>query len=177
MTMLLSRVADAPGHVGRHRRHLFVFFLVALAAGGGALTGSGLADPVAPGASPDTVATAADTAIAHRVLAYYVHTTRRCDSCRKIEAYTSEAITTGFAAELAAGRLAFYTLNIEEEANEHFIDDYKLFTKSVVLVDERSGKQVAWKNLSRVWELLGDKKAFVRYIQSETRAYLSGEKS
>ena len=81
------------------------------------------------------------------------------------------------AAELDDGRLVFQAVNIEEEPNEHFIDDYKLFTKSVVLVDERSGEQAAWKNLPRVWELLGDKEAFIRYIQGETREYLSGKKS
>ncbi len=177
MTPLLSRIEDATGRpsVRRHRR--LAFLLLALAAGGWVLPGSAQADPPASKAHPDTTAAAADSTVAHRVRAYYFHTTWRCDSCRKIEAYTSEAITTGFAAELEDGRLVFQAVNIEEEANEHFIDDYKLFTKSVVLVDEHSGKQVAWKNLPKVWELLGDKGAFIRYIQGETRAYLGRKPS
>jgi hypothetical protein len=178
MMPLLSRIEDAAGHPPARRLRPFAFFLLALAAGGWVLPGSAQADPPAPKAQPGTTAVApADTVVAHRVLAYYFHTTRRCTSCRKIEAYTSEAITSGFAAELDDGRLVFQAVNIEEEPNEHFIDDYKLFTKSVVLVDERSGEQAAWKNLPRVWELLGDKEAFIRYIQGETREYLSGKKS
>ncbi len=125
--------------------------------------------------APADSAAAADTTMApHRVLAYYFHTTQRCASCRKIEAYTKEAIEDGFPEERKDGRLVFRVVNVEEKGNEHFVQDYRLFTKSVVLVDERSGKQAAWKNLAKVWELLNTKEKFVRYVQEETRAYLSG---
>jgi hypothetical protein len=122
-------------------------------------------------------ATVADTTGPRRVLAYYFHTTKRCVSCRKIEAYTTEAITTGFAGELKDGRLVFQAVNVDEKENERFVKQYQLFTKTVVLVDERSGKQVAWKSLPKVWELLNDKEAFQRYVQAETRAYLAGSAS
>jgi hypothetical protein len=128
-------------------------------------------------APADSVAAPDTTALHNRVLAYYFHTTKRCVSCRKIEAYTTEAIQTGFAQDLKDGRLVFTVVNVEDKGNEHFVKDYQLFTKSVVLVDERSGKQAAWKNLPKVWELLNDKEKFVRYIQEETRGYLTGKHS
>lgn len=129
-------------------------------------------------AKPDTTAAVSDSTAPHRVLAYYFHTTQRCATCRKIEAYTAEAISTGFPEELKDGRLVFQALNIDEEGNEHFVKDYKLFTKSVVIVDEQSGKQIAWKNLPKIWELIGgDKETYIRYIQGETRAYLSGKQT
>ena len=130
-----------------------------------------------PKSPADTTQAIADTTASHRVLAYYFYTTQRCASCRKIEAYTAEAVTSGFADELKDGKLVFQAVNIEKEGNEHFVKDYQLFTKSVVLVEERSGRQVAWKNLPKVWELLGDKDGFIRYIQGETRGYLSGKQS
>ena len=68
-------------------------------------------------------------------------------------------------------------VNVEEKGNEHFVKDYQLFTKSVVLIDERNARPVAWKNLPKVWELLNDKDRFVSYIQRETRAYLAPERS
>ncbi|MBZ0154342.1 MAG: hypothetical protein K8J09_22670, partial [Planctomycetes bacterium] len=37
----------------------------------------------------------------------YFTTNVRCESCRKIESLTKHAIETNFAAELAAGKLAF----------------------------------------------------------------------
>ena len=131
--------------------------------------------PAGSVAAPDTTAAADTTAAPHRVLAYYFHTTKRCVSCRKIEAFTTEAIQAGFAPELKDGRLVLQVVNVEEKGNEHFVKDYQLFTKSVVLVDQRSGRQAAWKNLPKVWELLNDKEKFVRYIQEETRGYLTGK--
>jgi hypothetical protein len=124
--------------------------------------------------------TAVDTtaaAPAHQVLAYYFHTTQRCASCLKIEQYAHEAFGAGFPEELKDGRLVWRVVNIDEKENEHFAKDYQLFTKSVVLVDMKDGKQVAWKNLPKIWELLGNKGKFVRHVREETRAYLSGKQS
>jgi len=42
-----------------------------------------------------------------------------------------------------------------------------------VLVNEVRGKPAQWKNLEKVWQLLQDKPKFLRYVQDETRAYLS----
>jgi hypothetical protein len=161
----------------RPGRILFGFTLVALLAAAGALFQPAGATGTQPAAPAGTALAAADsTSQAHRILAYYFHTTQRCATCRKIEAYTAEAIQTGFPEELKAGRLVFRTLNVDEPDNKHFLKDYKLFTKSVVLVDEQPGRQSAWKNLPKIWELIGDKEKFVRYIQDETRSYLAGTK-
>jgi len=109
----------------------------------------------------------------HRVIAYYFHTTYRCASCRAIEAYSREAIETAFAEQLKDGRLVWRTVNTEVKGNDHFVKDYNLYTKSLVLVNEVRGKPAQWKNLEKVWQLLQDKTRFLRYVQDETRAYLS----
>lgn len=118
-------------------------------------------------------AAAADSAVSPQVIAYYFHTTQRCASCRKIEEWTAEALDTGFAEERKTGLLAWKPVNIDEKEHEHFVKEYQLYTKSVILVDPRSEAQPAWKNLNKVWELLGSKETFVRYIQTETRAFLT----
>ena len=107
-----------------------------------------------------------------KLVAYYFHGNMRCRTCRTIEAYAKEAVQTGFAEALSDGRLAFRVVNIEEPANEHFVQDYQLTTRSVVLVQFADGKQEQWKNLARVWELVRDKEAFLKYVQDETRSYL-----
>jgi hypothetical protein len=161
----------------RARRLFLGFVLIGIAAGIGMLLPSARAAETQSTSRSDTSQAAADTtARSHRVLAYYFHTTQRCATCRKIEAYTAEAIQAGFPEELKTGRLVFQALNVDEPANKHFLSDYKLFTKSVVLVDEQSGKQIAWKNLPKIWELVGDKDRFTRYVQSETRVYLASTK-
>jgi hypothetical protein len=111
----------------------------------------------------------------NRVIVYYFHTTYRCPTCHKIENYTKEAVEAGFAQALRDGHLVFQVLNVEEAPNAHFIQDYQLSTKSVVAVEIKDNKQARWKNLTKVWELVGNKEDFFRYIQSEVNLYLQGK--
>jgi len=111
----------------------------------------------------------------HKVIAYYFYTTRRCPSCKKIEAYSDEAIRTGYVDQLKKGLLEWRVVNTDEPGNEHYVDDYQLYTKSLVLSHVEGGKQTKWKNLDKVWELLGDKDGFMKYVQDEIKA-ISAEK-
>jgi len=135
----------------------------------------GAGDEPEPEAQPGDPAPAiADSVPApNGVTAYYFYTLPRCVSCRKIEAYAREAVEAAFPEELGDGRLAWRVVNVGEEGNEHFIKDYKLYTKSLVLVDRRDGEETRWKNLEKVWTLLGDKDGFLEYVRTETRSYLS----
>jgi len=125
-------------------------------------------------AGPAPESPAARGSEGREVIAYYFHGNMRCTTCLTIEGYSKEAIEAGFRQALDDGRLTWRVINIDEPGNEHFVDDFKLSTRSVVLVDVRDGKQVAWKNLEQVWGLVGEKDAFIAYIQDETRAYLEG---
>ncbi len=128
-------------------------------------------DPVAA-QEGSAAAAAAPKLQADRIIAYYFHTTYRCATCRRIEAYSREAIDTGFSRELQDGRLEFRLVNIQLPENRHFIEDYQLYTKSLVLVRMKDGRQVEWANLDRVWELTGNRDAFVGYVQQGVRGYL-----
>ncbi len=98
---------------------------------------------------------------AHKVIAYYFHTNTRCSTCRKIEAYSQEAILQGFPDELKNGRLEMRIINYEQPENRHFIQDYKLVSKSLILANTVDGKQTGWTNLKMVWQLTGRKDAFL----------------
>jgi len=91
-----------------------------------------------------------------------------------MEKYTNEAIKTNFSQELAQGKLTFTTVNVDEEGNKHFINDYKLYTKHVILSQMEKGKEVRWKNLDQVWVLVRSPEKFKEYIVKETRAFLEG---
>ena len=126
-------------------------------------------------AAPDSASAVADTAQTHKIVAYYFHGNVRCVSCKKIEAYTGEAIQSGFAKDLDNGALEWRVVNIDEPENKHFIEDYQLYTKSVILSDMADGKEVRWKNLDKVWKLLGDKDEFIAYIDKEVKGYLGAD--
>jgi len=113
--------------------------------------------------------------VEHTVVAYYFHGVSRCQTCLRIEQYSREALETGFPEELQSGALEWHAVNVEEPPNQHFITDYELTTRSLVLVDVEGGAQTRWKNLSRVWELVSDQEAFASYVVEETQAYLEGD--
>jgi len=110
---------------------------------------------------------------AHKVIAYYFHTNTRCSTCMKIEAYSHEAIEQGFPDELKNGILEMRVINYEKPENRHFMQDYKLVSKSLVLVNMVNGKQTEWTNLRLVWQLTGRKDAFLNYVRKEVRGYLA----
>ncbi len=107
-----------------------------------------------------------------RVIAYYFYVTVRCTTCRAIEAYSREAIFDRFKPELATGRLEWRPVNVQLPENRHFIQDYQLFTRSLVLVREQNGRQQEYKVLHDTWELVGDKRALQGYVEQEVRGYL-----
>lgn len=110
----------------------------------------------------------------HHLIAYYFHGDQRCESCRKIEAYTEEALRAGFPAELERGGLAWRVVNVDRPENEHFVEEYGLTTRTVVLVEMQDGRRVKWVTLGGVWNHLDDQAAFIDYIQRETREVLGG---
>ena len=110
----------------------------------------------------------------HKVIAYYFHTTARCMTCRNIEAFTVQAITAQFGGALEKGNLVWRVLNVEEPTNAHFVQDYQLSTKSVVIVEMKDGVQMRWKNLDRVWDEIGTPDQFQKYIQKELAEFGGG---
>lgn len=109
-----------------------------------------------------------------KVVVYYFHGNTRCITCRKIESFAKSAVESGFASELKTGQIEFRVVNVEEPDNEHFVQDYQLVTRSVVLSRVQNGTQQGWKNLDQVWTLVRDPEAFQRYVVDETKQLLGG---
>jgi hypothetical protein len=107
-----------------------------------------------------------------QLVVYYFMTSYRCHSCHYIEETTRKALDESFAKEFKSNRMVFKMINIEELANEHFVKEYKLYTKSVVLSATEGSKEIKWKNLDKVWQMIGNDAEFKSYITSEVKAYL-----
>lgn len=115
---------------------------------------------------------AADSVSPLKVVAYYFHVSVRCVTCRTIESYSGEAIRQGFAEQLKNGSIEWRPVNVQLPENRHFVRDFQLFTRSLVLVKVRNGKQQEWRNLEQVWDLVRDKGSFLKYVQSNVKSYL-----
>jgi hypothetical protein len=109
-----------------------------------------------------------------RFTATYYFTKVRCPSCLTIERLTETTIKTEFAEQLGSGLLEWRTINIDGDGNFHFVKDYNLYTKSVIISENEDGKEVRWKNLPKVWELLGNEAKFGRYLKDEINAFMAG---
>lgn len=108
----------------------------------------------------------------HYIQVYYFHGKVRCHSCNMIEKLTVETIGTSFPEELEKGRLKLSVVNVSDRENEHFVQDYRLYSQSVILSEMKEGEQVSWKNLIRVWELLNNEVKFKDYVRMEVNAFL-----
>jgi hypothetical protein len=138
---------------------------------GGVLQAGGQQRPTADETQSRPVAKAT-LSTNRRFIVYYFHTTVRCTTCRKIEEYAQEGVERGFGAELRSGRLAWRVVNVEPAENRHYISDYRLYTKSVVVSEFIGGNRGRYKTLEKVWELVGDKDEFQKYVQDEVRRFI-----
>lgn len=106
------------------------------------------------------------------IVVYYFRTNYRCSTCMKFEALTREVVETDFSKEVKNHELAFQMVNVEEKGNEHFVRDFQLKTKSVVLVEP--GRKGHWKNLDRIWNEISSDVGYKHYIQTEISSFLAG---
>lgn len=103
---------------------------------------------------------------------YYFHRTTRCQACLDIEAYIDESLRAHFGDALETGRLLWRPTNIEMPEGRHFEEDFSLTFNSAILVRLDGGKIASWINLEKVWDLLENKKEFVRYIKDQVGSVL-----
>ena len=113
-----------------------------------------------------------DSSATRTVNVFYLHTYKRCYSCKMIEKITREAINTHFRNELRNGTLTYKLINIEIKENNHLITDYKLITKSIIVSEVMNGNETRWKNLDKIWQLLQNHPEFKKYIKNEINMYL-----
>ena len=142
------------GKIGGILKRLFLIFLIFVA-----LRCSGIIF--------SSRALAAEDSKGAHVVATYFHGAFRCSTCHKLEQYSKEAIETNFKDALASGKLEFKIVNVEDRGNEHYANDYQLYTKSLILSLVKGGKEIKWKNMDKIWEYVGNKKRFIDYVKSE----------
>jgi hypothetical protein len=111
-----------------------------------------------------------------QVSVYYFHGSFRCVTCTTLEKYSREAIDVNFKDALASGKLEFKEVNVEEQENEHFVQDYQLYTKSLVLSLKKDGKEIKSKNLDKIWDYSRNKQKFINYVVEQVSAFLEEAK-
>ena len=119
--------------------------------------------------------TTPDVSAQTKLIVYYFHGNQRCPTCYKLENYAKSVVENEFADAIKKGEIEWKTVNVEEKGNEHFNNDYKLYTKSVIVSTIKDGKESSWKNLDRIWQLVHDESTYREYIRNEVKACLQGK--
>ena len=97
---------------------------------------------------------------------YYFHGAQRCWTCNRIEHVTWTTITNRFQTEYQAGRLIWRTRDLEDPRNFHYLSDFNLDSRGVVI---KKGKHV--QKLPEVWVLAGgDTARFSDFIEKQINA-------
>ncbi|MBN2713717.1 MAG: hypothetical protein JXR97_14965 [Planctomycetes bacterium] len=133
-------------------------------------------DPVSgePAAKTDTGSkpTGPESTDKEKIVVYYFHGNMRCPTCMTIEAMTRKAVDGSFSDEKKNGLLELRAVNLETEGNGHYVEDYQLSVRTVVISKLKDNKEVEWKRLDRVWELAADESEYLNYISSEINSIL-----
>jgi hypothetical protein len=119
-----------------------------------------------------TAAAPSESTVAATVVVTYFTTDVRCDSCRTIEKLSRQAIEEGFPAEVASGTVVFRVLNTDRAENKHFVDNYEITNKTVIVSHQKNGKEAGWTNRQDVWLLLEKPSEFFTYVREPVQRYL-----
>jgi len=111
----------------------------------------------------------------NKIIVYYFHGNMRCRTCRTIETLTRKAVEDGFSDDLKKGIMELSVINLDKSENSHFVKDYQLLSRSVVVSNLKNGKENNWKRLDRVWELVKNDTSFISYVQKEIHSVMKGE--
>ena len=123
-----------------------------------------------PAPPPGAATAPADTGA--KVIVYYMHPTRRCATCSRIEKMSRDVVEREFAEQLRDGRVEWRVVNYQEE--EDLAERYKVASSSLVVVEVRNGRQAGFERLDDVWALGGDPGAFGEYVGGAIRSRLEG---
>ncbi len=120
-------------------------------------------EPAPAGGNNETSIPMVDSAL----IVYYFDMGKDCSTCLNLETYTHETLRTHFSDKLALGEIRWEVVDVDSPANAHFVEGFGLYTKSVVLARMKDGEVGEFDNLSRIWELVYDRDAYMTYVKAQ----------
>ncbi len=107
----------------------------------------------------------------------FFHGYARCEACTSIESLTRETLQSHFQSELDSDTIQFFKINLDVSANAHYVTDFNLSTRPVVLAKYSDGNLVTWQVLDDVWYLYKDPQAFTAFMSEQIKQFIDGEQS
>ena len=130
-----------------------------------------LAAVVAVAALVTTNTSSAADAPKDRIVAMYFHRTERCPTCRKMGAYSEEAVKKAFAEQLKDGTVEFRNIDFQNSKNARLAKGYKIQGPALIVAKIADNRVAVYKDLDGIWERVTDKPKFLTYVQENIAAY------
>ena len=108
---------------------------------------------------------------ADRVVVMYFHRTERCPTCKKMGAYSEEAMKEKFASELKEGTVEFHFVDFQIKKNAKLVKGYKIEDPALIVSQIVANKVKQYKNLEEIWTKVQKKPEFLEYVQKNVTAY------
>ena len=109
------------------------------------------------------------------VVVYYFHRTIRCVSCVRAEQWLDALLHERFAAAMAEGRLVLLILNVDEEANRHFAEEFDVQSSALWITQAVPGHTDRRTLAGEIWTRAHDKAVFDTYVGELVESYLSAD--
>lgn len=81
---------------------------------------------------------------------YYFHGNQRCTTCLLMEKFTQATVMNQFFKQVRDGEMQLNLVNVDLPENQHYIDDYQLVFRTVVIANTHNGVDTDWRRLDRV---------------------------
>lgn len=104
---------------------------------------------------------------------YFFYNDIYCSTCEKLENYALNAVQENYADELTSGIMQWRTLDMRTPENKHFVEDFGLYSKSIVLLEFNDTAIARYKNLEDIWELVGDQEDYESYISNSLESFMN----
>ncbi|MEW5826232.1 MAG: nitrophenyl compound nitroreductase subunit ArsF family protein [Candidatus Bipolaricaulota bacterium] len=109
-----------------------------------------------------------------RIIVCYFHNTERCATCLAIEDAARETVETAFADDLAAGRVTWLSLDMEQPENRPYIDQFDLAMPTLVVIRLAGLSIERWTALGETWGYIRSPVRFSMYVGDALRAVMEG---
>ncbi len=104
---------------------------------------------------------------------YFFYNDIYCSTCEKLENYALETIKTTYADELTAGTMQWKTLDMRTPENKQYVEEFGLYSKSIVLIAFKDGQIHRFNNLEDIWDKVGDKELYITYIKDSLDTFIN----
>ncbi|MFP4381648.1 MAG: nitrophenyl compound nitroreductase subunit ArsF family protein [Candidatus Sumerlaeia bacterium] len=111
------------------------------------------------------------------ITVYYFNTSKRCDTCKKLENYAKAALDKHYADEMASGKIDWRKVNFEKEENTDLAMRYDLVFNTVVIQDNRKSGEDSWVSLPEIWDLVKDKEQYMDFIHEKMMPFMEKAKT